>query len=576
MSFVYSNYIYLVVVSLALIVFFLRKNEKSFYDWVYDNWFYERSLTSKLSSFAFILAIGFLLLSLLDLRGAEQKVEGEVSDKKTILLIDSSLSMLAEDVRPNRYGKAVFIARHFIKNSAGHKISVILFSDTHKKLVPFTMDRELLDSRVAALSDIGVSGGGTGLKQAIQESIQYFGTGKKKSAGNIIIITDAEETNQGFNLEVPENITVAVVGVGTARGAPIPLRDGRGISRGFKKHQGKNVTTKLDENFLKKIGEDIKYYNYWIASSFSLPTDEILNFFNQSVEDRKSKDNVTIRPVYAEVLMIPGVLLLILSFILRFFKAFNSGVALSVVLIMFLPRVFGQEQEEKPPSPEEVKREEEIQNYLNKWKKRELSEEEKLDLASKYSQNKVDDKADVIYEKILKNESVNDQTKYDHFNWATTKLRKKEFKESLKNLKNIKKYLEKNPSEENEKLLEDVRKNTLLALKQQKKSDKEKKKKGDKGDSKDKKQKSEGQEKKNKKEKKNQQDKGDKDQGDSDKKKEEQEKSDQGDQKKNDKKRKKKLPGLLKQLLNDDRKLQKQLLDTSTNKKDNQNKRKDW
>ncbi len=576
MSFIYSKYITLVIIAIIVIVIVQRRTEKNFFVWVYDNWFYKRSIANKLSSLAFLVGFSLLSFSLLDLRGAEQKVEGEVSDKRTIILIDSSLSMLAEDVRPNRYDKAVFIARHFIKNSAGHKISVILFSDTHKKLVPFTMDRELLDSRVAALSDIGVSGGGTGLKQAIQESIQYFGTGEKKGAGNIILITDAEETNGGFKLNVPENITVAVVGVGTANGSTIPLRDSRGVSRGFKKYQGQNVVSKLDEDFLKKIGEDIKYYKYWVASSFSLPTNEILNFFNQSVEDRKSKDDVTIRPVYSEVLMIPGVLFLILSFILKFFKAFDTSLAMILLLMILLPKGFSQEeQEERQLTPEEIERQKEIDNYLLKWQNKELNDEEKLDLATKYSQNKNDEKADLLYEDTLIDSEVTPKTKYDHFNWATTKLRQKDFSSSLDKLKKIKNFLEQNPSEENRELLEAVRKNTLLAIQQKQQSDKKKKQQSGQGESKDKKQKSSGSEDDKQKNKDPKDNKGDKDEGQNQEKNKDQ-KNNQGDQDKNQKKRKRKLPGLLKQLLNDDRKLQKQLLDTSTNKKDNSSQRRDW
>src|SRR5690606_36205834 len=96
------------------------------------------------------------------------------------------------------------------------------------------------------------------------------------ATGNIVIITDAEETDTGFNLKVPDNISIALIGIGTARGSNIPLRDSRGVSQGVKKFQGKEVITKLDESFIKKLGSEIKYYNYWIASSYSLPTEEVL------------------------------------------------------------------------------------------------------------------------------------------------------------------------------------------------------------------------------------------------------------------------------------------------------------
>jgi Ca-activated chloride channel family protein len=198
--------------------------------------------------------------------------------------------MLAEDVRPNRFEKASLLAKHFIKKAVGHQISIVVFSDGQKRIVPFTNDMDLIEARLNALKELDLERGGTGLSLAIQESIQYFVDSEKRPFGNILVLTDAEETDGGLDLDVPEGISVGVVGVGTAKGAPIPMRSSRGVFSGNKKHQGKTVISKLDEEYLKKLGTEIEHFKYWVASSYSLPTEKILGFFNRAFKTKNAKD----------------------------------------------------------------------------------------------------------------------------------------------------------------------------------------------------------------------------------------------------------------------------------------------
>ncbi|MCB9094618.1 MAG: VWA domain-containing protein [Halobacteriovoraceae bacterium] len=597
MNFVYSQYIYALIFGVALLFYFTLKSEKNFFEWVKTYWFYKRSLKNRIASWLWLVGIALLAISVLDLRGPEKKLQGDVSEQKTIILIDSSLSMLAEDIRPNRYDRAIFIARHFVKKAAGHKMSVVIFSDTHKKLVPFTSDFELLDARIAALKDIGVSGGGTGLKQAIQESLIYLGGDREKIAGNILIITDAEETDKGFDLKIPDSVTLAVVGVGTAKGSVIPLRDNQGVSRGYKEYKGEKVVSKLDEATIKEIGDSAKYFKYWIASSYSLPTDEILNFFSQSLSKKISQDEVLIKPVFTQYILIPAIILLIVSYALKLGSPFVLN-SLLLGLFFFsgeqlraqtpsgnstqtMPQIPEQleqqrqkEEEEKQKLVEEKSKE--INVLLDKWKKEGLDSEEKSVLASKLLVINESQKAENILEKNLKDTKINEENKTSYFNLATSNLQNKNFDKAIHNLKDLGKYLKENPSSENQDLLKKVHQNTLLAIKKQKQEkQKQKQQQGDQGkDKKQQSQQSSGKDKKDQKNKDQQQKDQNQDQGDQNK--DQDQKMDQDKQSDKDKKKKKKIPGLLKQLINEDRELQKKLLDTSTQDKKNMGPKKDW
>ena len=118
--------------ALVLIVFVL---ERRFFNMVRTYWFFQRSFFSYLSSFFFLLGMAALLVSLLDLRGPEEKVKTPIPQQRTIILIDTSASMLAEDVKPSRLQKASLIAKHFARKAAGQQISIVAFAEIQKKIV---------------------------------------------------------------------------------------------------------------------------------------------------------------------------------------------------------------------------------------------------------------------------------------------------------------------------------------------------------------------------------------------------------------------------------------------------------
>lgn len=609
MSFNRLDYLPYILGALIVFLIFHFKQNYTFFMWVRRHWFFKQSLWSRVASIFYALGISLLLVSLLDLRGKEKKIKSNVPDQKTIILIDSSSSMLVEDVRPNRFQKALLLARHFIKQAAGQQISIILFSDFQKTYVPFTTDVDLLDARIASLSNLNITKGGSNLSQAIQESIQYFQESAgdvKDFSGNILIFSDAEETIDGFDLKIPDGISVGIVGVGTARGGPIPLRDSRNIFYGNKQFEGQEVNSKLDEGFLKLLGTKVKNYKYWIATSFALPTDEIIRFFTQLHNKRFSQGDVKIRPVKAEWILLPALILFSLA---MFFKLQRSFTYLFLFCFLsFSTDSFAQDEEEGvPPLNEEEKA------LVAKIAKGEASAEEKLTLAESFLKTKKVDSAITLYEETLNNNLKPDYLK-SYMNLGTALLKMEEIDRGLKIYSDLAERLKKNLTEENQKLLKAMQANTLLVFKNQEdqkkqKQDKDKnqqnqqnQQKQDKDKNQDNKDKKEqqNQDKKqdqkdqrgNEKDKQDQKNKEKEKSKDKDKENKEQDKGKEKEDKKNqdgeddqeeqreqpkpEKKLKVKLPAQLKQLMSDDRALQEQILDTSTHEAGKPRKAKDW
>ncbi len=622
MSFANTQYFTIALIATIIIALVLIRLNTHFFKWVKSYWFFERTWTSRVATFFYTLSIFLFMLSLLDLRGPEKKIRASLPDQRTIIMIDTSASMLAEDVRPSRFVKSLQLARHFVKNAAGHQISIVLFSDIQKRLIPFTDDIDLIDSRLAALEKTNTVAGGTNISQAIDEAISYFefdsNDDDKSKSGNLLVFTDAEESEGAFKVNVPSNVNVAMVGVGTLKGSNIPIRFDDGKVRGYKMFKGEQVITKLDEDYLKKIGKNIKSYHYWIANSYSLPTEEIMNFFRGAYNKKQSTGDLRIRPVYSHYILIPAIILYCLSVLLGRFALFKTAKNLVILLALGLSAHSLQAQEEgatkeKPINPE-------IKKDLEIIKEGKADRKYILKVAEKMLKDKDDQRATELYSEYAKK---NDDEEV-RFNYATSLLKANRQQEAFPIIQDLMK------TSKNEELKNKLRNNVLLAMdpNKQKENQKNKDKNQDQNkdqnkdnkdskDNKDQKNQDKNQDNKkdggkNNKDDKNKDNKSGGKQDNQNKKPDQNDKKDeknkdnkkddkkegkdknQSDQDKEDQKQKGpstleekekeieqkrkmvKTPAMIKQILSDDRELQKRMMDTSTNIRGEQRPKRDW
>lgn len=609
MNFANTQYLpHIIFAGIFLFILLTHLNRK-YFTWVKTYWFFERSWLSRVSALVYVLSLFLMMASLLDLRGPEEKVKTNLPDQKTIIILDSSASMLSEDIRPSRFGKAIQLARHFVKNAAGHQISIVLFSDIQKRLIPFTDDIDLLDSRLAALEKTNAVSGGSNISQAIAEATGYFQTEDQKSAsGNILVFTDAEESEGAFDIDLGSNVNLAVVGIGTAKGGNIPLRWEDGSFRGYKTVKGEPVVTKLDEEYIKKIGKNVKNYKYWIANSYSLPTDEIMNFFRGAYSKTNGKGDMRVKPVFSHLILIPAIILYCISILLGRFASFKTVVSIMVLCFTFSSGAFAQEEEkqEPPPIPAHLKKD------IEKMKSGKSDRKEILKIAEGFLKNNDELRANELYKEYSRS---NDDQEIQ-FNHATALLKSHKLDEAMPIIQEIFK------NSKNEQLKDKLRNNILLTMNsdgkskdKNKKDDKKEEKKdgesdkndkqddknkdGESGDKKDDKSKDgKGQDKQdpksNKSDKQKEQDKKDeKDKQDKDKDKDKNKKDPkdldkperpepspqtlQEKEKMIEQKRKMvKTPAMVKQILNDDRELQKRMMDTSTNERGSSKSKRDW
>lgn len=403
MSFNNPSYILYISLVVVLFVFVVTKYERSYFKWVKTYWNYSRTKRNLIASCLYLISMSLFLVSLLDLRGPEEHIKTSIPDQKTVIIIDTSTSMLAEDIKPNRFIKSIQLARHFVKNSPGHQIAVVLFSDVQKRLIPFTDDIDLLDSRLAALAQVNSVKGGSNIAQAIQEATGYLQSAEENAGiGNILVYTDAEETGDGFNLKLDGSYNLAVVGIGTAQGAQIPIRWKDGSLRGYKESRGEPVISKLDENYIKSLGKNVKNYHYWIANSYSLPTTEITDFFNSELEKKLSEGDSTIKMVYSYYILIPAIILYALSVLFSRFASLRMMSVIVCCLLMGFSANKSMAQESETLNPLVIKK-------LNELKKGKFTAKEALKAGQYFLEINDYKRAAELYSEFLKNESSEEE-----------------------------------------------------------------------------------------------------------------------------------------------------------------------
>lgn len=596
MNFIYGNYFPFIILGWIILGLYIIWNEKRFFKFVQAYWFLKRRWRHYLGTFLWLAGILGLLLSLMDWRGPEEKIKSQVSEDKTIILIDTSASMLAEDVKPSRLQKGIMLAKHFIRRAPGQQMSIVAFAEIQTKIVPFTNDVDLLDARLDSLKNLRNQYGSSALSVALQESISYFKE-SGDSSGNIVVISDGEETAEGIDVKIPKEFRVALVGVGTANGGRIPLDDSRGFRMGYKKNKGQDIITKLNPGFFKTLEKEIPSSKTWILSSYSLPSDEIFNFFKSEKKKSEQQQDMVIRPVMMEWIVLPSLGILVLGLILRSMTPYRLSSFIMIFLLSF--QVFGQEPQEDEGKEKKKELAPETIEKISKLGEGKLSSLEKLHLADELQRQDDAEKAIPLYQESLSKGSGKVPME-SVFNYGTALLKKGDITGGLSVYEKLKKHL---IAEEKDDYLKKMSQNTLFALQQKQKQDEQKKKddknkskskskdqkesdnkdqsgsSGDgKSDNKDQKKKQHPKDKGNEKDKKeDKKDKGDpKDQQDKeDEKKDEKEKQDKGEQKPMPPK---KVSPLMKQLMSDDRQLQMKMIENGTRDLNKRRSRdnKDW
>jgi len=176
----------------------------------------------------------------------------EQRESNRVLVIDVSLSMLAEDVGTSRLDAAKAIAKRIIAAHQG-RIGLVIFEQSAEVVAPLTSDGEavgaLLDSIDAG--EIGLAGSDTGA--ALVKAARLLDADASRR-GDIVLISDGEDQGTRTDEEAAKlsarGVLVSTIAVGTTAGATIPDPNARGPLRD---DNGEVVTTAAHPDALRRI-----------------------------------------------------------------------------------------------------------------------------------------------------------------------------------------------------------------------------------------------------------------------------------------------------------------------------------
>src|SRR5690606_34829958 len=113
-------------------------------------------------------------------------------------------------------------------------------------------------------------------------------------------------------------------------------------------------------------------------------------FFSREDKKSEAEQDMIIKPVLMEYVVLPSLLILMLGYILKFFKVFAT-----LFIILYLPLGYSQEKEKK------VEFTPEVQQSLEALRKGELNKLERLKLASDLLKAGAGEEANALFQENL-------------------------------------------------------------------------------------------------------------------------------------------------------------------------------
>lgn len=172
-----------------------------------------------------------------------------------VFVLDTSLSMAARDVHPDRLFVATSLLRRMAAELPGSRVALVQAEGEGLVLTPLTVDAAVLDLLLDPLTPSSLPVPGTRLRSALQQAQKLFPPGEQRGRA-IVILSDGEDHGGGLEEIASKlhdaSIRIYALGIGSPQGAPIPDGDSGQVT--YKRDdQGRIVITKLHEADLEEL-----------------------------------------------------------------------------------------------------------------------------------------------------------------------------------------------------------------------------------------------------------------------------------------------------------------------------------
>jgi Ca-activated chloride channel family protein len=208
------------------------------------------------------LAAGLAAVALSGPRWGEERIVTETRGLNLVIAVDISRSMLAEDVKPSRLGRALREARRLVQDLDGDRLGLAAFAGTSYILSPLSVDGSALTLYLDALDPDVASEGGTSLAPAIAQGIDLLHA-SPEIADRVLVLFSDGEAHDSLERSLQEARRLAGLGIhlilvaeGGRQPVRIPVRDERGTLVAWQQDQdGTAIETSRRDDVLGAVAD---------------------------------------------------------------------------------------------------------------------------------------------------------------------------------------------------------------------------------------------------------------------------------------------------------------------------------
>jgi Ca-activated chloride channel family protein len=202
-----------------------------------------------------VFAVALLVITLARPQRGFDLQEVEQRGLDIVVAVDTSKSMLATDIAPNRLTRARLAALELMQKAGTDRMGLVAFAGDAFLECPLTIDNTAFQQCVQALDVNTIPQGGTAIAAAIKTALTAFKEGNHYKV--LVLFTDGEDNDTGA-LEAAQGAAKAglkmfTIGIGTAAGDLLRVADANGNSDYVRDEQGNVVKSHLNEALLQQI-----------------------------------------------------------------------------------------------------------------------------------------------------------------------------------------------------------------------------------------------------------------------------------------------------------------------------------
>jgi len=202
-----------------------------------------------------VFAVALLVVTLARPQRGFDLQEVEQRGLDIVVAVDTSKSMLATDIAPNRLTRARLAALELMQKAGTDRMGLVAFAGDAFLECPLTIDNTAFQQCVQALDVNTIPQGGTAIAAAIKTALTAFKEGNHHKV--LVLFTDGEDNDTGA-LEAAQDaakagLKIFTVGIGTDKGELVRVAAANGNSDYVRDEQGNVVKSHLNEALLQQI-----------------------------------------------------------------------------------------------------------------------------------------------------------------------------------------------------------------------------------------------------------------------------------------------------------------------------------